>query len=246
MHDERFEAGGCPIPEGPNHQRERISSGGKFSGTVDVQKGWIMSYAWMAVLGVVLLAAQASAAEKAVLKTYEEKLSYGLGVDVARNLMRQGIEFDADILVKGIRDEAAKGNLLMTEDDLRAVMSTFHEEQARKREQVMKMAAEANRKMGEDFLAENKTEEGVVTLPSGLQYKILKAGNGRKPTDGDTVVCHFRSALVNGMEVDSSYRTGEPATIMVVGPIAGLTEALKLMPVGSKWQLFIPAQLAYG
>jgi FKBP-type peptidyl-prolyl cis-trans isomerase len=205
-----------------------------------------MSHTWMAVLGVVLLTAQASAAETAVLKTNKEKVSYGLGVDVARNFMRLGIEFDADILVKGIQDEAVKGKLLMTEDDLRATMSAFHEEQARKREQVMNMAAEENKKMGEDFLAENKTQEGVVTLPSGLQYKILKAGNGRKPTDADIVECHFRVALVNGMEIDSSYRTGEPATIKVAGLMAGLTEALKLMPVGSKWQLFIPPQLAYG
>jgi UDP-GlcNAc:undecaprenyl-phosphate/decaprenyl-phosphate GlcNAc-1-phosphate transferase len=206
-----------------------------------------MSHAWMAVLGVVLLAAQTtSAAETAVLKTYEEKVSYGLGVDVARNLMRQGTEFDVDILVKGIRDEATKRNLLMTEDDLRATMSTFHEEQARKQEQVKEMVAEQNRQMGEEFLAENKTKEGVVTLPSGLQYKILKAGSGRKPTDADTVECNFRSTLVNGVEVDSSYRTGEPATLKVAGLVAGLKEALKLMPAGSKWQLFIPPQLAYG
>lgn len=193
-----------------------------------------------------MLTAQASAAETAVLKTYKEKVSYGLGVDVARNFLRSGIEFDADILVKGIRDEVAKGNLLMTEDDLRATMSTFYEEQARKREQVVSMTAEENRKMGEGFLAESKTQEGVVTLPSGLQYKILKAGKGGKPMDADTVECQYRVSLVNGTEIASSYRTGEPATMKVSGLIAGLTEALKLMPVGSKWQLFIPSELAYG
>ncbi len=134
----------------------------------------------------------------------------------------------------------------MTENELRETMSTFHDEQARKREQVMNMAAEENRKMGEEFLAENKTQEGVVTLPSGLQYKIVKAGSGRKPTDADTVECRFRVALVNGTEIASSDRTGDPVTMKVAGPITGLTEALKLMPVGSKWQLFIPPQLAYG
>jgi FKBP-type peptidyl-prolyl cis-trans isomerase len=201
---------------------------------------------WMAVLGVLLLTTQASAAETTAFKTNKEKVSYGLGVDVARNFLRSGIEFDAEILVKGIRDEVAKGKLLMTEDDLRATMGTFHEEQARKREQVMNKTAEENRKTGEEFLAENKTQEGVVTLPSGLQYKIVKAGSGRKPTDADTVECQFRVALVNGVEIASSYRTREPAIMEVAGLIAGLTEALKLMPVGSKWQLFIPPELAYG
>ncbi len=205
-----------------------------------------MSLRLMVVLGVILLTAQAGAAETMVLKTYKEKVSYGLGVDVARNFLRSGIEFDADLLVKGIRDEVARGKLLMTEDELRETLSTFHDEQARKLEQAMNRAAEENRKMGEEFLAENKTQEGVVTLPSGLQYKILKAGNGRKPTDADTVECRFRVTLVNGVEIASSYRTGKPATMRVAGLIAGLTEALKLMPVGSKWELFIPPELAYG
>ncbi|MHB9097451.1 MAG: FKBP-type peptidyl-prolyl cis-trans isomerase N-terminal domain-containing protein [Syntrophales bacterium] len=205
-----------------------------------------MSLRWMAVWGVLLLTAQAGAAETTALKTYEEKVSYGLGVDVARNFLRSGIEFDAELLVKGIRDEVARGKLLMTEDELRETMSTFHDEQTRKREQIMNRVAEENRKMGEEFLAENKTQKGVVTLPSGLQYKILKAGSGRKPTDADTVECRFRVALVNGVGIASSDRTGEPATIKVSGHIAGLTEALKLMPVGSKWELFIPPELAYG
>jgi FKBP-type peptidyl-prolyl cis-trans isomerase len=205
-----------------------------------------MSHRWMAILGILLLTAQASAAETTALKTHKEKVSYGLGVDVARSFLRLGIEFDADLLVKGIRDEVARGNLLMTENELRETLSTFHDEQARKREQVMNRVAEENKRMGEEFLAENKTQEGVVTLPDGLQYKILKAGSGRKPTDVDTVECQFRVALVNGTEIASSYRTGEPATMKVSGLIAGLTEALKLMPVGSKWELFIPSPLAYG
>jgi len=205
-----------------------------------------MSPVWMAVLGVLLLTAEAGAAETAPLKTSKEKVSYGLGVDTARSLLRSGIEFDVEILVQGIRDEVARGNLLMTEKELRETMGTFHDEQARKRDQLMNRVAEENRKMGEEFLAENKTQGGVVTLPSGLQYRIIKAGTGRKPTDGDTVECQFRVSLVNGTEIASSQRTGEPATMKVSGVIAGLTEALKLMPVGSKWELFIPSELAYG
>ena len=205
-----------------------------------------MKLKWIAVLGVLLFAAQASAAETTVLKTYEEKVSYGLGVDMARNFMRMGIEFDADILMKGFKDEASGGKLLMTEEELRDTLSTHYSELARKREQALRLVAEENKKMGEAFLAENRTKEGVVTLPSGLQYKILRAGSGRKPTDADTVECHYRGTLVNGTEFDSSYRTGQPATFPVKGLIPGWTEALKLMPVGSKWQLFIPPELAYG
>ena len=157
-----------------------------------------------------------------------------------------GIVFDAEILMRGFTDESSGRKLLMTEGDLRAVMSTHYSELARKREEALKAMAEENRKMGEDFLAENRIKEGVVTLPSGLQYKIIKAGSGRKPTDADTVECHYRGTLVNGDEFDSSYRTGQPATCKVKGLIAGWTEALKLMPIGSKWRLFIPPELAYG
>ncbi len=200
----------------------------------------------MIVLGILLFAAQANAAESAALKTFEEKVSYGLGVDMARNLVRMGIAFDADTLMKGFKDELSGGKLLMTEEDLREIMSTHYAELARKREQAMRLVAEENRKMGEAFLAENLTKEGVMSLPSGLQYKILRAGSGRKPTDADTIECNYRASLANGTEFDSSYRTGQPATFKVKGLIAGWNEAVKLMPVGSKWQIFIPPKLAYG
>jgi FKBP-type peptidyl-prolyl cis-trans isomerase len=206
----------------------------------------MMKLRWITVLGVLLFAGQASAAETTVLKTYEEKVSYGLGVDMARSFMRLGIEFDTDILIKGFKDEVSKGKLLMTEDELRATLSAHYSDLAQKREQAMRLVAEQNKEMGETFLAENRTKDGVIVLPSGLQYKILKSGSGRKPTDADTVECHYRGILVNGTEFDSSYRTGQPATFKVKGLIPGLTEALKLMPVGSKWQLFIPPELAYG
>jgi FKBP-type peptidyl-prolyl cis-trans isomerase FklB len=107
-------------------------------------------------------------------------------------------------------------------------------------------AAAGNMKIGEAFLAANKTKEGVVTLPSGMQYKILKEGTGPKPTASDTVSCNYRGALINGKEFDSSYKRGEPTSFPVSGVIKGWTEALQLMPVGSKWQLFIPAEMAYG
>ena len=115
-----------------------------------------------------------------------------------------------------------------------------------KETQGTKMVSAENKKEGTAFLARNKTKQGVVTLPSGLQYKILKAGNGKKPVGADTVECHYRGTLINGTEFDSSYRRGQAASFPVSGVIPGWTEALKLMPVGSKWQLFIPPQLAYG
>ena len=110
----------------------------------------------------------------------------------------------------------------------------------------MQKAGEINKKAGDDFLAQNKTKEGVVVLPDGLQYKILKEGTGPKPTATDSVVCNYRGTLLDGTEFDSSYKRGQPATFPVGGVIKGWTEAVQLMPVGSKWQLFLPADLAYG
>jgi UDP-GlcNAc:undecaprenyl-phosphate/decaprenyl-phosphate GlcNAc-1-phosphate transferase len=205
-----------------------------------------MTLKWMGVLGILFLAVPLCAGEPPVLKTQKEKVSYGIGVDMARNFKQQGIEFDANILMKGFKDQSSGGKLLMTEDDIRATLSAYQSEIMQKRAQAMKVAAEENKKIGDAFLAENKKKEGVVALPSGLQYKILKAGDGKKPTDADMVECNYRGILINGTEFDSSYRTGKPAIFKVTGVIPGWVEALKLMPRGSKWQLFIPPQLAYG
>jgi FKBP-type peptidyl-prolyl cis-trans isomerase FklB len=133
----------------------------------------------------------------------------------------------------------------MTDEDLNKTMKDFQAGLRAKQAKARKMAAEDNRKEGVAFLAENKKKEGVVVLPSGLQYKILKKGAGKKPKEADTVEIHYRGTLINGTEFDSSHRTGEPATFKVSAVVPGWREALKLMPVGSKWQLFIPPQLAY-
>jgi FKBP-type peptidyl-prolyl cis-trans isomerase len=205
-----------------------------------------MIQGWIVVLSILLGAISASAADEPALKTQKEKVSYGIGVDVARNFKRLGMDLDADTLLKGMRDGLADGKLLLTEEELRATLMAYQEELRQKQAQIRKAAAENNLKEGEAFLSANKKKDGVVTLPSGLQYKILKAGEGKRPKDTDTVECQYRGTLVNGTEFDSSYRTGKPAIFKVTGVIAGWTEALKLMPVGSKWQLFIPPQLAYG
>ena len=204
---------------------------------------------WLMILGVVLLTAQVSAEEPPVLKTQKEKASYGIGVETARSLKQQGIEVDGDLLIKGLQDGLSGGKLIMSDDEISKTMAIVHSELRQKRMQLMRARtkdAEENRKEGETFLAENKTKEGVVTLSSGLQYKILKAGGGRKPTEADRVEFHYRGTLIDGTEFDSSYRRGQPASFNVTGVIPGWKEALQLMPVGSKWQLFIPPQLAYG
>lgn len=205
-----------------------------------------MTLQWMTFLVVVFLAVPVCAEDAPVLKTKKDKVSYGIGVDVARNFKHLGIDVDLEVLVKGLRDVVSGNKLLMNENDLRATMNAYRSELRAKQVMAMRVAGEDNRKKGEAFLAENKKKEGVVSLPSGLQYIVLKAGDGKKPTDADTIECHYRGTLIDGTEFDSSDRSKQPSIFTVTGVIPGWREALKLMPVGSKWQLFIPPQLAYG
>jgi FKBP-type peptidyl-prolyl cis-trans isomerase FklB len=200
---------------------------------------------WVVVLGVGLLAAQVGAQEAQVLKTQKDQMSYSLGADMGRNLKRNGIEVDLDLMIRGLKDGLSSEKLLISERDLRRILSDFQAELRRKRVEAMKTAAEDNKKEGDSFLAENKTKEGVVTLPSGLQYKILKAGDGRKPTEADMVEVNYRGTLLDGTVFDSTYENKKPALLKVNGVIRGWSEALQLMPVGSKWQIFVPPQLAY-
>jgi len=207
---------------------------------------------WMAVLGVAFLNAQVGAQETQVFKTHKDEISYVAGVEMARTLKAQGMEVNTDLFIKGLQDELSGGKLLLSDDEIRKASAMFHAELRRKQNETReklaletRMAAEDNKKKGEAFLAENRTKEGVVTLPSGLQYKILKAGDGRKPTEADTVEVNYRGTLIDGTPFDSS-QVGKPSTLKLTGVIPGWKEALKLMPVGSRWQLFIPPQLAYG
>ncbi|MCX5847539.1 MAG: FKBP-type peptidyl-prolyl cis-trans isomerase [Deltaproteobacteria bacterium] len=205
-----------------------------------------MTLKWMAFLVVVLMTAQVCAEEPQVLKTQKDKVNYGIGVSVVRNFKQQGFEIDLDAVVKGMKDAHSGVKLLMTDAEIHKTMASFQKELRLKQRQTKIIAAADNKKEGDAFLAENKKKVGVVTLPSGLQYIVLKAGDGKKPTDADTVECHYRGTLIDGTEFDSSDRSKQPATFTVTGVIPGWREALKLMPMGSKWQLFIPPQLAYG
>jgi FKBP-type peptidyl-prolyl cis-trans isomerase FklB len=181
-----------------------------------------------------------------VLTTEKDKQSYAIGLSVGQSLHRDGIVVDPKILVQGLQDAMAGGKVLLTDDQIKTVMTDL-KNQVRQEQEAKRLAAtETNKKEGTAFLAANATKPGVVTLPSGLQYKILVAGTGAKPTADDRVVCNYRGTLLDNTEFDSSYKRGQPATFPVTGVIKGWTEALELMPVGSKWQLFIPADLAYG
>jgi FKBP-type peptidyl-prolyl cis-trans isomerase FklB len=195
-------------------------------------------------------ATAAKSAAPAPFKTRKEKFSYALGMDIGTqvggNLKKQSVEVDWNLTAEGLKDAMSGGKTRLTQEEAKAVLDEVQAEVRKEQQEKMQQAAATNKAEGEKFLAANKTKEGVVTLPSGLQYKILKAGDGAKPTASDQVVCNYRGTLINGTEFDSSYKRGQPATFGVGQVIKGWTEALQLMPVGSKWQLFIPSNLAYG
>jgi FKBP-type peptidyl-prolyl cis-trans isomerase FklB len=180
------------------------------------------------------------------LKTDKEKASYAIGMNIGQNLRRQSDMIDAAIVERGMKDALAGDKTLMTEAEAKASLMALQNTMRKKQEEQVQQIAETNKKEGDTFLAENRTKAGVVTLPSGLQYKILSEGTGPKPTATDSVVCNYKGTLLDGTEFDSSAKHGGPATFPVNGVIKGWTEALQLMPVGSKWQLFVPSDLAYG
>jgi FKBP-type peptidyl-prolyl cis-trans isomerase len=180
------------------------------------------------------------------LKTPKEKASYALGMNFGTGLRKQSIDIDPAILARGLRDSFSNGKTFLTEDEAKAVLTQLQGDVRKRQQELAQQLGEANKVQGLEFLEANKIKDGVVTLPSGLQYKVLQEGTGPKPAPTDTVVCNYRGTLLDNTEFDSSYKRGQPATFPVTGVIKGWTEALQLMPVGSKWQLFIPSALAYG
>ena len=198
------------------------------------------------VLGVVLLVSQANAEEKQALQTAREKQSYSIGADIGSKLKSQSIDIDTDLFSQGVKDAFSGEKLMMTEQEMKDTLMALQKELMDKQAERNKQVGEKNKKEGEAFLSENKKKEGVKTLPSGLQYKVIKEGTGKTPKAEDTVVTNYRGTLIDGTEFDSSIKRGQPATFPVKGVIPGWTEALQLMKEGSKWELFIPSNLAYG
>ena len=186
--------------------------------------------------------------ETIVFSSAKDKLSYAVGVELAAGLKWQKMNVDLNLVIRGLQDAFSNDDskLFMTKEDLVATLKNFQEDRKRSLEHAKQMSSEKNKRTGEDFVAQNAKKDGVVTLPSGLQYKVLKPGDGKKPTLDDAVVCHYRGTLLDGTEFDSSYKRNEPVTFPLKGVIKGWREALQLMPAGSKWQLVVPPQLAYG
>ena len=204
-----------------------------------------MSYL-LAFVSLLVIGDRVSAVTKKDLKTTKHKVSYAIGVHTARNLERQAIDLDSKMFTAGAGHVLAKKPILLTDDEMEKILQEFQKTHRQKRDQQMQVQGDNNKKAGEQFLAKNAKNKGVITLKSGLQYKVLVKGTGPVPKKSDTVVTHYVGTLIDGQEFDSSRRRGSPATFPVGGVIAGWTEALQLMPVGSKWMLYIPPELAYG
>lgn len=198
------------------------------------------------VLCAVLVTTPVVAAEKQELKTQKDKVSYVIGLDMGNSLKKNMVDVDTEILIRGLKDALSGANPLMTEQEMKETIMALQKDLQAKQQEQAKALAEKNKKEGEAFLAENKKKRGVITMPSGLQYKILANGKGQSPKATDTVTVNYKGTLVDGTEFDSSYKRGQPATFTVNGVIPGWTEALQLMKEGSKWQLFVPSNLAYG
>jgi len=193
-------------------------------------------------LAAALISLNAIGAEPAGLKTEKQKFSYTVGQQVGQNLKRQNLDVDPRTVAQGIQDALSGAQPRLKPEEMQAAIQAYQKKDLAKREAL----AKKNQEAGQAFLEANKKKEGIVVLPSGIQYQVLKEGDGKKPKDTDTVEVHYRGTLVNGTEFDSSHKRNEPATFQVNGVIHGWQEILPLMKEGSKWQVFIPAEHAYG
>lgn len=206
-----------------------------------------MNIGLKAVLALTFLGASLPAQETPVLESEVDKVNYGIGVGVARNFGNQGLEVDLELVIRGMRDAHAGAPLLLTEEELARTMNAFQKELRRRQAEAFQAASEKNLKEGEAFLAANAKREGITVLPSGLQYRVLETGAGKIPTAADSAECHYRGTFIDGTEFDNSYKMGKSVTFKIQGGvIPGWSEVLKLMPEGSKWEVFLPARLAYG
>ena len=209
------------------------------------RRSTVMKYSSI-LLVALLLASTAFSQDNPPLKDEKDKVSYSIGLDIGNTFKKQSMDINLDVLMTGLRDALSGNKPLLTDEQVKETMTAYSKTMMEKQASQAKEAGAKNLAVGEKFLAENKTKEGVKTTPSGLQYKVIKEGSGASPKATDTVETHYRGTLINGTEFDSSYKRNEPATFPVNRVIKGWTEALQMMKPGSKYQLFIPANLAYG
>ena len=200
----------------------------------------------LSVIFIAAVFAASTALSQVQLKEERDKVSYSIGLDIGNTFKRQNMDINMDALLSGMKDAASGAKPQMTEEEIKTTMTAFSKNMMEKQAAAAKESGAKNAAAGEKFLAENKGKDGVKTTPSGLQYKVIKEGTGPMPKETDTVETHYRGTLLDGTEFDSSYARNEPATFPVNRVIKGWTEALQLMKVGSKYQLFIPSSLAYG
>jgi len=200
----------------------------------------------MLIVCLVLAVSPVYGEDKAEFPTPKDKLSYALGADMANNMKKFEIDVNPDYYMKGMKDALSGGKTQLTEQEIKAVIMDMQKDLQAKQREKMKEQGAKNKKAGDAFLAENKKKSGVKALPDGLQYKIITEGKGKSPKSSDTVTVNYRGTLIDGTEFDSSYKRKEPVSFPVNGVIKGWTEALQMMKEGSKWELFIPADLAYG
>lgn len=205
-----------------------------------------MKYTLWFVIGALALTRLCSAAELVELKDQNDKANYSIGYQIGSDFRKQGVDITPEVLVRGIEDALAGAESRMSEADMHKTLMALKQRAASAEKATRQQAAQDNLARGEAFLAENGKQEGVTVLPGGLQYKVITAGSGASPQRTDQVTVHYRGTLIDGTEFDSSYRRNQPATFQLDRVIPGWTEGLQLMQEGSKWQLFIPAKLAYG
>lgn len=184
--------------------------------------------------------------KNAELKTFDDSVSYAIGADIARNFKTQEMNINNDAFVNGFLAIASDGDVKITEDQAQVILTRFQQVMTEKMQAKDAAASSENLAKGEAFLASNKSKDGVKVTDSGLQYKVVTLGKGKKPVSTDKVKVHYRGTLIDGTEFDSSYKRGTPAEFPLANVIKGWTEGLQLMPVGSKFEFYIPANLAYG
>ncbi|MDT8322655.1 MAG: FKBP-type peptidyl-prolyl cis-trans isomerase [Bacteroidota bacterium] len=205
-----------------------------------------MRFLSILTLALLLMSCQNNAQENVELKTRKDSVSYAIGYNIGTNFKMQSIEVDPAVVAAAMRDIMNEGDTKLTEEEAQQVWMSYQQEMMAKQQQEREASGAKNKEAGVKWLAENKDKEGVVTTESGLQYKVIEMGEGPKPSQTDKVRVHYRGRLIDGTQFDSSYDRGEPAEFPVGGVIAGWTEALQLMPVGSKWEVYIPSELGYG